>query len=151
MKDNKSVMTVVVVVLAIIVIWILYSILGGSGTDSTPPAVTNNGGTSEAAGTTGTGYERTATGAVIVHYYTNQGFVPKDITISKGESVHFVNDSSLALNISPADTVNQPYATFDQTKSIGKGQSYDYNFATAGSYTYYDLNNKEHTGSVTVK
>jgi plastocyanin len=83
--------------------------------------------------------------------YTASGFSPAMLEVSKGKSVRFINDSSDALSIAPADTVNQPYATFDQTKSIGKGGTYNYTFTTTGSYTYYNLNNKTHIGVVTAK
>src|SRR3989344_2504478 len=89
-------------------------------------------------------------GNIIVRY-TEEGFVPKLLTLKMGEGVLFRNDSSSALQIAPADTVNEPYATFDQSKtSLGVGGTYSYNFTTSGSYTYFNLNKKTDIARITV-
>ncbi len=94
--------------------------------------------------------EMTASGAYVVHYYKS-GFSPKSLVIARGKSVHFINNSSDALQISAVDQTNQPYAGLDQGKSIGIGASYDYTFTTVGSYTYYNFNHKEDAAVITVK
>jgi plastocyanin len=147
-------------ILLVVVIVILAIVMMARGGDSSPEVPygdevaengdtpTNINGAPNPAG--GTKPERTAEGYMIIRY-TNSGFQPSSLEVAKGESIRFINDSNAALSIAPADSVNQPYATFDQSKSIGKGMSYDYTFTTIGSYTYYNLNNKTHVGTVVAK
>lgn len=93
----------------------------------------------------------TATGAYIV-YYTSSGFSPASLSLVRGAaSVHFVNNSSGALRIAPVDTRNKPYAEFSQSKSVGYGGTFDYTFTTAGSYGYYNENNKVHQAIISVQ
>lgn len=92
----------------------------------------------------------TASGAYIV-YYTSKGFSPSTITISRGSSVHFANSAQAAMLITPVDAVNNPYASFRQSKSVGNGGVFDYTFTSPGSYSYYNANNKSHVGIITVR
>jgi plastocyanin len=95
--------------------------------------------------------EKDAKGNVIVRY-TETGFIPTSLILAKGASVTFRNDASSALQISPADQTNQPYASFNQDKSsLKKGASWSYTFGTVGSYTYYNENKKTDTGVITIK
>ncbi len=92
----------------------------------------------------------TASGAYIV-YYTSSGFSPASLSLVRGTSVHFVNNSSDALRVAPVDTRNKPYAEFSQSKSVGYGGTFDYTFTSAGSYSYYNENNKAHQALISVQ
>lgn len=91
----------------------------------------------------------TASGAYIV-YYTSKGFSPASLGLVRGQSVHFVNNSSSALRIAPVDTRNKPYAEFSQSKSVGYGGTFDYTFTSSGAYGYYNENNKSHQAIISV-
>ena len=91
----------------------------------------------------------TASGVYIIYYGTN-GFSPASLTIPIGKSVHFVNNSSSAMLIVPVDKVNKPYSSLMQSKSVGKGGTFDYTFTSAGSYAYYNDNKDTHVGVITV-
>jgi plastocyanin len=93
----------------------------------------------------------TPSGAYIV-YYTSSGFSPASLSLVRGQaSVRFINNSSSALRVAPVDTVNKPYSEFSQSKSVGNGGIFDYTFTSAGSYAYFNENNKAHQALITVK
>ena len=91
----------------------------------------------------------TSTGAYIISY-TSTGFSPAALSIPAGKSVHIVNNSNNAMRISPVDTKNEPYASFNGSKSVGKGGYFDYTFVARGVYGYKNLNVLYHTGTITV-
>ena len=150
---NSKVWWVLLVVVVIIILIAMFA-RGGDSTPVTPSGDTVSEGTTDTtptpSDTSASKPEMTAEGYYVIRY-TASGFSPASLTVTKGDSVRFINDGNDAMSIAPADTVNQPYATFDQTKSIGKGGTYNYTFTSAGSYTYYNLNNKTHVGVVTAK
>ncbi len=85
---------------------------------------------------------------------TSSGFVPKNVQIKAGQSVHFVNMTSASMRIfSDTFQKNQPYYTgFDELHSVGKNGTYDFLFNDPGVWTYYNLNgNPQLTGTITVE
>ena len=93
----------------------------------------------------------TSSGAYIVYYGAN-GFSPASLNIPAGKSVHFVNNSSnSSMFITPVDKINNPYSSFTQSKSVGKGGTFDYLFTISGSYAYYNGNKDTHGGLITVR
>ncbi|MAZ67731.1 hypothetical protein CL652_03105 [bacterium] len=90
--------------------------------------------------------------AAVVVTYTNEGFVPREVTISAGETVVFVNKSSrpmwVASNLHPAHTI---LPTFDQFSSTATGGSYRYTFDQVGEWTYHDHVNASQMGVVIVQ
>ena len=81
--------------------------------------------------------------------YENSGFVPKDFKIPAGSSAHFVNKSDKALRVYSKNQ-NTPYHVLNQSLSIKKGGIYKFNFTTKGFWEFYNLNNPNDTGSITV-
>lgn len=84
--------------------------------------------------------------------YTSKGFSPATLQIKAGETVRFVNNSTLSLRVAAADTsLNAPNRELDQVKSVGKGGTYDFTFNAKGVVIYQNLNDKSKTGSILVK
>jgi plastocyanin len=67
------------------------------------------------------------------------GFSPATISISKGQSVHWLNQDS-----SMHQVASDPYPTedaipdFKQTVALENSQSYTYTFNQTGTFTYHD-------------
>lgn len=84
--------------------------------------------------------------------YTDSGFNPSTILISKGGVVSFVNKSSSAFW--PASN-NHPshllYPEFDSKRSIPSGESYDFTFEKVGSWGFHDHLKSSMTGTITVQ
>ena len=89
-------------------------------------------------------------GAYVVSY-TSYGFRPATLTISPGKSVHFVNNSNKAMSISSTDLNNNVYSGLNQSKTVGKGGTYDFTFVTAGNWTYINRNNPGDKGLIIVR
>lgn len=84
--------------------------------------------------------------------YTSTGFSPRTLTIKKGKSVHFVNNSNKAMSLATTDTTNsQIYSEFNQGKTVGRGGSYDFTFLTAGTWGYMNRNNQADHGTIIVQ
>lgn len=71
--------------------------------------------------------------------YTNQGFVPAQLTVPVGTIVKFVNESDTAMwvasNEHPGHT---DLPTFDQFSSSEKTSSYTYTFNQKGTWAFHD-------------
>lgn len=91
-----------------------------------------------------------ADGTVLV-YYTNAGFYPKTITVVRGASVRFVNQSSNAMRITPALPDDPQYGSLRQGKTVGYNGVFDFNFSRAGTWGYFNENMSSHNGVVLVK
>lgn len=152
MSKNATFWTVLVLIAILVGSYFMW--IKGPGLDQTTvnnPDSSSTNDTTTSASVDNTKLPRDQYGNVIVRY-TSTGFVPTSLTLSKGDGVTFRNDSDTSLQISPADPVNEPYATFDQEKaSLGAGGTYSYTFTTIGSYTYFNQNMKTDTGKITVK
>ena len=94
--------------------------------------------------------DATATSSVVS--LTNSGFSPSTITISNGDSVTFVNNSSnmmwVASNPHPTHT---DLPGFDEKQSIAQGQSWTYTFSVAGTHGYHNHINPSNKGVVIVQ
>lgn len=98
--------------------------------------------------------------------YTDAGYSPKEITINKGDTVVFKNQSSLGMWTASAlhpshvvysgtsvdehcpDTTN---TSFDECKSDQPGSSWSFTFNKAGTWRYHNHVKSNHSGSVIVK
>lgn len=83
--------------------------------------------------------------------YTNEGYVPANITVKAGTMVMFVNESDqdmwAASNGHPAHT---DLPTFDQFEFSPKGSQYVYTFDQVGSWKYHDHIAPIYGGVITV-
>lgn len=89
---------------------------------------------------------------VIVVTYTSGGFTPKEITVSVGQIVRFVNESSgnmwVASVVHPTHTV---LPEFDEKESIGAGENYEFTFTKIGEWKYHNHVNPSRGGVVIVE
>lgn len=84
-------------------------------------------------------------------YYTNSGFSPSTIVVTAGNAISFVNKSDTALRIIPNPEFGETaYKGLRQSTSVPKGSVFVFSFTQIGTWGYQNLNNKNHTGFVTV-
>lgn len=89
--------------------------------------------------TAGGGTKGGTTNTVNTVTYTNNGFVPSRITVKKGTTVSFVNDSAKNMWVaSDVHPTHQLLPGFDQLKSVARGGKYDYTFAKIGTWKYHN-------------
>ena len=92
------------------------------------------------------------TAEIIVVTYTNKGFTPKEIIVSAGQTVRFVNESSgnmwLASDPHPTHTI---LPEFDEKKSIGNGENYEFTFTEIGEWDYHNHVKPSAVGTVVVE
>jgi len=94
--------------------------------------------------------------------YTDDGFVPKTVTINKGETVRFVNNSSKKVWVGgdnhPTHT-NYPEKTpddclgtsFDTCRSLVTAEFWEFTFNEVGEWGYHNHVRSSHGGTVIVK
>jgi len=89
----------------------------------------------------------------IVVTYDGSTFSPKTVTIKKGETVTFINESGGGMSVaSDPHPTHTNYPAFDQYKSSEKGQkSYTFVFDKIGSWGYHNHLNSGATGTVVVE
>lgn len=94
----------------------------------------------------------TADGKLIVRYY-NSGFSPFVSEIKSGNTLRFMNQSGQPLWVT---TKNHPTAKqqnfdeFDFGRSISSGEFYDFTATKVGTWGFYNLNNREHLGTIVI-
>lgn len=101
--------------------------------------------------------------------YTDSGYSPKEITISKGDTVVFKNESSRTLW--PASTVHPVHSAypgsniqkcfdgdtendstiFDACRDLGAGEEWSFTFNEVGSWGYHNHRRFSDTGKVIVE
>ena len=95
---------------------------------------------------------RTSDGKLIIRYY-NSGFSPFITEVAKGETVQFVNQSDAPLWVTTDNhpTAKQQQLTeLDFDKSISAGETYDFVANEQGSWGFYNLNNRDHLGTLVI-
>lgn len=113
-------------------------------TDSTFPAITDESSIS--------GDIKGGVGEQLTVRFTDSGFEPKEITVNKGVSVTFVNDSVNGMWVASAvHPTHQVLAGFDQKTSVAKGGTYVYTFAKVGTWKFHNHVSPEMVGTVIVK
>ncbi|MDO8572590.1 MAG: cupredoxin domain-containing protein [bacterium] len=85
-----------------------------------------------------------------VIYYTNGGFSPTTLQIKKGKGVRFINNSDKAMRIFADLQEDKTYSALNQSKTVGRGVTYDFVFNEAGNWAYHNENNKSDRGTVVV-
>tara|TARA_B100000508_G_scaffold4874_2_gene3870 strand:+ start:628 stop:1800 length:1173 start_codon:yes stop_codon:yes gene_type:complete len=112
--------------------------------DKVPQSITTNTGTPE-------GIPLMDMGTMEFIRYTDSGFEPKDVTISLGTMVHFVNESSVDMWVASDDhPAHTDLPTFDQFKGSGPGEQYVYIFDQVGEWKYHDHLNPTAVGTIVV-
>jgi len=83
--------------------------------------------------------------------YAADAFTPTTLNVKAGESVKFVNNSTLSMWVmSGPDAYHSEYPSFNQERSVGKGGTYSFTFVTPGTYQYFNKNNPAAKGLVIV-
>lgn len=93
--------------------------------------------------------------------YTDAGFVPSAVTIKKGQTVRWVNNSGS--QVWPASAVHPSHAvypqksasdclgsSFDACKGLAQGESWDFTFDYVGEWKFHNHLNASQRGAVTV-
>lgn len=107
-----------------------------------PSGSTSSGQTIEKGG----GNER------VVVVYTDSGFSPSPLTIQKGETVTFTNESNRGMWVaSDVYPTNQLLPGFDQLSTVPKAGIYEYTFVKVGMWKYHNQVNHTDEGIVIVK
>jgi plastocyanin len=82
---------------------------------------------------------------------TNDGYEPRDVTISAGEAVSFVNNSDdfhwPASDIHPTHSI---YSEFDPDAPVAPGETWTFIFEDAGEWQYHDHIRANLKGIITV-
>lgn len=83
--------------------------------------------------------------------YADGAFTPTTLNVKAGESVKFVNNSTLSMWVmSGPDAYHSEFPTFNQDRSVGKGGVYNFTFVTPGTYQYFNKNNPAAKGLIVV-
>jgi plastocyanin len=82
-------------------------------------------------------------------YYENDGFMPKNISLQSGKSVKFINNSDKSLRVT-TKTTDREFKNYDQTTSVGKGETYKINISIKGLWQFENMNEKTHFGSIAI-
>lgn len=89
-------------------------------------------------------------GAVVVTY-TDNGYAPSTITVKKGTTVIFRNNSTgMMWTASGVHPTHQLLPGFDELKSVANGGTYEYTFAKVGKWQYHNHVNASDQGYVIV-
>lgn len=92
--------------------------------------------------------------------YTDSGYSPSAITVKKGETITFKNQSSRSMwTASAVHPTHRGYpttggcigSTFDACKGIQPGNSWPFKFDIAGTWKYHNHLNPSDTGAVVVE
>lgn len=97
--------------------------------------------------------ETPKTAETIFVRYSNSGFVPQKVTVTKGTTVSFINESEMPLWVaSDPHPEHTDYPEFDTAKVNGgrrpqMGQNFDFTFEKAGTWNYHSHNASSDTGT----
>lgn len=100
--------------------------------------------------------------------FTDNGFSPATVTITRGETVRFINDSSRSMWVGadehPTHTEYDGTSTrehcvngmntgnsFDQCASVAKGEFWDFTFEKTGTFGYHNHVGASNTGTIVVE
>lgn len=144
---NKTLIITIIVILLIVAGYFIFRgsstpTLYPSSTDQTPISINNVPQTPTS----------TSTKENLVVNYTDSGFSPKTITIKKGQTVTFVNQSSSDMWVaSNPHPVHTDYPGFDEKASVGNGGSWSFTFNKVGQWGYHNHKNPSSGGTVVVE
>ncbi|OHA98676.1 MAG: hypothetical protein A3E02_01420 [Candidatus Zambryskibacteria bacterium RIFCSPHIGHO2_12_FULL_38_34] len=92
------------------------------------------------------------TKSTVVVTYTDSGFSPQNITIKKGDTVTFVNKSSIGMWVaSGPHPTHTNYPAFDEKATVSNGGSWSFTFDLVGSWGYHNHKNSAAFGKVIIE
>lgn len=146
--NTKLVVGLLVVVAGLGLGWY---VLKGSYQPSTPEETSVISTIPPAPEGTGAGMEKGGVITKVTVTYTDSGYTPATVTVKKGTTVTWVNQSSGGMwTASAVHPTHQLLPGFDQLKSVAKGGTYDYTFTKVGTWKYHNHVNASDTGTVVV-
>ncbi len=138
----KALWAVIAILAVLIIGWLL---LGNKNTATTP---TTNTSTNNNTSTTNS----STTEAPSLVVYSDDGFSPSTITVKKGTTVTFRNDSSSQMWIaSDPHPTHTDLPGFDGLRGYNQGESYTYTFEKVGTWGYHNHLNSSDKGTVVVQ
>ena len=92
------------------------------------------------------------TAEVIFVTYSDEEFAPREIAVTKGQTVRFINEGSdnmwVASDTHPTHTI---LPEFDSKKSLGNGENYEFTFTKIGEWNYHNHIKPNSIGTIIVK
>lgn len=83
--------------------------------------------------------------------YTNEDFTPKKISIKKGQTVKFINNSDRKMWVASNDhPMHLIYPEFDQKEITLRGSVYEFKFEKTGNWDYHNHLVSSHGGTIEV-
>ncbi len=155
------------IVLALVAI-VLVGALAWFALSPNPAAAPTDGALEENTASSTETVNEEDTSAVTTITLTDSGFSPSSVTISVGQTVRFVNNSSRGMWVGAdehpthteydgtstrehcADGANTT-GSFDQCTSAPAGASWDYTFLKSGTFGYHNHVGASNTGTVIVR
>lgn len=92
-----------------------------------------------------------APAGILTISYTNSGFSPATLRVTPGTSVRFVNNSSRGMRIVTENPESRFFKELNQSKTVGKGGTFDFTFLYVGTWNYNNQNNPTDRGLVIVE
>ncbi len=98
--------------------------------------------------------------SIVMVAYTDNGFSPSSVSIKKGATVRFINQSIETMRVaSNPHPIHNGYpttggcvsSTFDSCRGIAPGDSWSFTFDIAGTWGYHNHMNPGKQGKVTVQ
>ncbi len=92
--------------------------------------------------------------------FTERGFEPTTVSVQKGETIRFINNSEHDLWIASTGDSGTVYpgtghecgqSAFDTCRALKKGEFWEFTFSTVGAWSYHDNFDVERTGVVVVQ
>lgn len=145
----KIILGAIVLVLGVMFgVYVFGGNLKTAGVANSPATVNNEVSTPTQATTASNSGQPVASVSVA---FTDNGFVPKSLTIKVGTTVRFTNESSgqmyVASNPHPTHTL---LPGFDELTAVDKNGFYDYQFVKVGTWGYHNHLTPQVMGTVAV-
>jgi plastocyanin len=168
MNNNGLIAVIIVVLLVVLGVAFLQSVRNSNTSSLNGAALNNNqqgpltsstdNGSSNNGTSNNNGQGTNASSSTVT--YTNNGFSPSSVTIRKGGTVKFVNNSSAGMR--PASNPHPQHdeypttggcvaSTFDSCTTIASGSSWSFKFDVTGSWDYHNHLNPSMGGTVVVQ
>ncbi len=162
----KKILLIIAILMVVIVGWMLLRGKGDTVVDvSTPTATVSPTETPTPVVTNNTSPTATPVSKNVITY-TDSGYTPSTITIKKGETVTWKNESGIKMwtasavhpthKVYPGTdialcTALRPIAMFDSCAGMTTGQSWSFKFDNVGTWKYHNHLNSSKFGTVVVE